>query len=191
VAAARRNSSASTIIGITVILLFAAGLTVYFLAPATAPSPAAAAPGPPAGVQTFPNLPRNHVPGHVNYPQNPPVGGEHSTQWLTCGIYPTPVPNENAVHSMEHGAVWITYRPDLPTPDLTTLRTATHGQPYTLLSPYPGLPTPVVATAWGVQLRLPTASDPRLAQFLGFYQRGPQTPEPGAPCAGGIGQPER
>jgi len=178
-----------SIASIAVIMLFAGGLAVYFL---TRPSshPAASA-GMPRGVQPFGNLARDHVSGHVDYPQTPPVGGAHNPVWLNCGIYPSPVANENAVHSMEHGAVWITYLPNLPAPDVTTLQDTVRGNPYLVLSPDPDLPTPVVASAWGVQLRLTSASDPRLAQFVGHYQRGPQTPEPGAPCSGGIGNPRR
>ncbi|HET9972943.1 MAG TPA: DUF3105 domain-containing protein [Streptosporangiaceae bacterium] len=33
---------------------------------------------------------------------------------MNCGIYDQPVPNERAVHNMEHGAIWITYQPSLP-----------------------------------------------------------------------------
>jgi len=189
VAAARGGRpSAWTIAAVVVIVLFVAGLAVYFV---TRPSPhPAASAGVPQGVQTFSNLARDHVSGHVDYPQTPPVGGAHNPVWLNCGIYPSPVANENAVHSMEHGAVWITYLPNLPAPDVATLQDAVRGKPYVVLSPYPGLPTPVVASAWGVQLRLTSASDPSLAQFIGNYQRGPQTPEPGAPCSGGIGNPQ-
>ena len=178
-----------TIAGVVVIVLFVAGLAVYFLARPSA-HPASAQGAPPPGVQTFTNLARDHVSGHLDYPQTPPVGGAHNAVWLNCGTYPNPVPNENAVHSMEHGAVWITYQPNLPAPDVATLQDTVRGDPYVVLSPYPGLPTPVVASAWGVQLRLPGASDPRLAQFISYYQRGPQTPEPGAPCSGGTGNPQ-
>ena len=59
---------------------------------------------------TFTGLTRNHTTKPVQYPQNPPVGGDHSAQYLTCGVYTSPVPNENGVHDLEHGAVWITYR---------------------------------------------------------------------------------
>ena len=62
----------------------------------------------------FERLARNHTTQPVTYTQNPPIGGPHSPQWLTCGVYTTPVPNENAVHDLEHGAVWITYQPSLP-----------------------------------------------------------------------------
>lgn len=142
-----------------------------------------------AGVKSYSNLSRNHVQGKVKYAQNPPVGGDHNPVWLNCGIYDKPVANENAVHDLEHGAVWITYRPDLPAAQLATLKSQVKGKDYLDLTPYPGLPTPVVASAWGKQLQLQTASDPRLAKFISTYRKGPQTPEPGAPCTGGTGTP--
>ena len=143
-----------------------------------------------AGVVTYSKLSRDHVSGKVNYPQNPPVGGSHNAVWQNCGIYSIPVANENAVHSLEHGAVWITYQPQLSSQDITQLQALVRGHDHALLSPYPGLPTPVVASAWGIQLRVTSASDPRLAQFLQKYENGPQTPEPGAACSGGTGTPD-
>jgi hypothetical protein len=99
------------------------------------------------------------------------------------------VPNENAVHDLEHGAVWITYQPTLAKADIAKLTSYAKGQTYLDLSPYPNLPAPVVASAWGVQLRLSGASDKRLPAFIAKYKQGPQTPEPGASCTGGIGTP--
>jgi hypothetical protein len=52
------------------------------------------------------------------------------------------------------------------------------------------LPSPVVASAWGKQLRLDGAGDPRLERFVSAFQQGPQTPEPGAACTGGVGEPK-
>ncbi|GAC1429901.1 MAG: hypothetical protein PVS3B3_00710 [Ktedonobacteraceae bacterium] len=142
-----------------------------------------------SGVVTYSNLSRQHVSGTVNYPQVPPVGGNHNAVWQNCGIYTQPVANENAVHSMEHGAVWITYQPSLSTQDVNQLTRLASGHTYVLLSPYPNLPSPVVISAWGVQLKVTSASDPRLAQFLKYYEQGPQTQEQGAACSGGIGTP--
>jgi hypothetical protein len=145
--------------------------------------------GPIEGVTTFENLPRDHQEGSITYEQTPPVGGVHNAAWANCGIYDQPVPNQYAVHSLEHGAVWITYQPDLPAEAVEQLRDFVRGRNYTLLSPYPNLPSPVVASAWGVQLKVDYADDPRLAQFISKYVQGPQTPEPGAPCYGGVGRP--
>ena len=91
---------------------------------------------------------------------------------------------------MEHGAVWITYHPDLPPEQVEVLRDLARFQTYILVSPYPGLPSPVVASAWGVQLKLETATDPQLEQIVRAFRLGNQAPERGGECTGGIGTPE-
>jgi hypothetical protein len=141
------------------------------------------------GVVNYPNLPRDHSDAPQTYAQVPPVGGVHNPVWLNCGIYDQPVQNENAVHSLEHGAVWITYQPNLPADQVEKIRSLARGQDFVIVSPYPDLPKPVVASAWGVQLPLDNANDPRLPLFITRYQQGPQTPEPGAVCTGGVGTP--
>ncbi len=141
------------------------------------------------GLVTYDNLSRAHSEAPQQYAQTPPVGGTHSSVWQNCGIYDQPVRNENAVHSLEHGAVWLTYRPDLPPATIETLRSLARGHTHVLVSPYPDLPSPVVATAWGLQLPVNDAADPRLALFVSRYEEGPQTPEPGAVCTGGTGTP--
>ncbi len=142
-----------------------------------------------SGVVTYSNLDRTHTSSPVTYAQNPPVGGAHNPVWQNCGIYTAPIVNEHAVHSMEHGAVWITYQPSLSTTAITQLQSLVRGHSYVLLSPYPGLPAPIVLSAWGVQLKVNSVSDPRIDQFISTYEQGSQTPEPGAACTGGIGTP--
>ena len=146
------------------------------------------------GLMTFSETNHRHVTTIVKYDHNPPVGGPHDQVWLNCGIYDVAVRNENAVHSLEHGSVWITYRPNLPLSQVGQLRNfvQTHynlPQRYLVLSPYPGLPAPVVASAWGAQLYLHGASDPRLLQFVKKYIGGNQGTEQGASCTGGVGTP--
>jgi len=160
-------------------------------------SPAAPTPATPAtsaasqitGIETYSNLAQTHTTAPVDYPQSPPVGGPHDPVWQNCGFYDQPVRNENAVHSMEHGAVWITYQPELPAKEIEILHEIARTNSYVEVSPYPKLPAPVVATAWGVQLKLDSAEDKRLSEFVAMYMQGPQTPEPGAPCTGGVGTP--
>jgi hypothetical protein len=142
-----------------------------------------------AGVVSYSGLAQTHVTGPVSYPQSPPVGGPHSPIWQNCGIYDQPIANENGVHSLEHGAVWVTYQPTLDQAAVEQLRALARGKGYVLLTPYTGLSSPVVASAWGLQLKLDSPSDPRLAQFITTYMQGPQTPEPGAACSGGVGTP--
>lgn len=146
-------------------------------------------------------LGHSHVPGPVTYSVVPPVGGDHNATWLNCGIYGKPVPNEYAVHNLEHGAVWITYQPSLPKSEVAALRAfaerqsslssaGQRGSRYLDLTPYPGLPAPVVASSWGFQLRLTSPADPRLQEFVSKFRASKTyTPEYGGECTGGIGTP--
>lgn len=129
-------------------------------------------------------LSRNHVEGPVSYPLNPPDGGDHNSVPQTCQVYTQPVANEHAVHSLEHGAVWITYQPSLPPADVAKLAKLATGQSYVLMSPNPGQKDPVDVTAWGRRLTVQSAGDGRIADFVDVYADGPQTPEKGALCQG-------
>lgn len=141
----------------------------------------------PEAVETFEVTDRSHVQGAVAYDMDPPVGGAHAERWMNCGFYEDPVPNENAVHALEHGVVWITFQPDLPGDQVDTLR-AVALESEVMVSPYPGLDSPVVASVWGAQLRLDSADDPELLNFVASL-RNVTAPEPGASCLGGVGQP--
>lgn len=153
------------------------------------------APGPTAepsdggieGVRTFGGLARGHTTDDVDYPQSPPVGGDHDQQWLDCTgtVFVEPVRNENAVHSLEHGAVWVTYSNEASQADIDLLAARVEGQPYTFMSPYPDQDSSIIMTAWGVQLRVDSADDPRIDEFLTTFRSGLQTPEPGATCEAG------
>lgn len=139
-------------------------------------------------VQTFENA-SAHVEGAVDYAQTPPAGGEHHPAWLNCGVYDEPVPNENAVHSLEHGAVWVTYDPEaLSDEDVSALRSALPST-YVILSPFEGLPSPIVLSGWNTQLEVDEAEDPRIAEFLEEYWLSQDVPEPGASCTGAIDGP--
>lgn len=140
-------------------------------------------------VDVFDVVSRQHVQGAVQYPQSPPVGGAHAAVWQNCGFYSDPIPDEQAVHSLEHGAVWVTYRPGLTPAGQSRLRELAQSDTHILVSPMEDLSAPVMATAWGRQLGLAGADDERLVAFVNAYRTGPQTPEPGAPCSGGAGQP--
>ncbi|MGI5120524.1 DUF3105 domain-containing protein [Marinactinospora thermotolerans] len=139
------------------------------------------------GVQTFEGLTNNHVTEPVDYEQSPPVGGDHHAAWQNCGVYADPVTSIHAVHSLEHGAVWITYDPELPDNQVAALEALYTPGSYVLVSPYEGeMPAPVVASAWGRQIAVDSPADERLGQFLRLYEQSSDVPEPGASCSGAI-----
>ena len=140
------------------------------------------------GIETFENT-ANHVEGPVDYAQSPPVGGDHNAVWLNCGIYDQPVPNENAVHALEHGAVWITYDADaVSSGELDTLKSKLPSS-YIVLSPYQGLDSPIVMSAWNTQLKLDSVDDERISEFLTAFWRSQNAPEPNASCSGALDAP--
>ena len=144
---------------------------------------------PPEGVRTYPATTNGNYEPPIYYEQDPPTNGDHAPYWQRCGFYSTPIENEAAVHSLDHGAVWITYRPDLPQEELDTLRNLAR-EAYVLVSPYEGLRTPVIVTAWRNQLDLEGTNDPRLRQFVDQFRVSDTAPRSGNGCENGRGEPE-
>ncbi|GAB2498399.1 DUF3105 domain-containing protein [Nocardiopsis aegyptia] len=125
----------------------------------------------------------------VDYEQSPPVGGDHWAYWQNCGVYSEALTNEFAVHSLEHGAVWITYEPDLPQDEIDALDSLYSPGDYLVVSPYEGeMDAPIVASSWGRQVTAETADDQDLTRFVQRYERGTDVPEPGASCSGGVAE---
>ncbi|MFI8516668.1 DUF3105 domain-containing protein [Streptomyces sp. NPDC085481] len=135
-------------------------------------------------------LTRNHVTTPVKYEMTPPVGGDHNPVWQNCNgdVYDKPVDDTNAVHALEHGAVWVTYNKKAAPADVEKLSAKVKKTPYSLMSPVDGQSGAIMLSAWGKQVTVDGASDPRVDAFFTKYVNGPQTPEPGAACTGGVGQ---
>jgi hypothetical protein len=145
-------------------------------------------------------LAHDHVTGPVTYAVTPPVGGPHNPIWMNAGVYTKPVPSERAVHNLEHGAVWITYRPDLPSSQVDQLvalfrkqsmipeaQDSGRSNRYMDVTPWSSndLPAPIVISSWGYQLRVQSPSDPRLQQFIDTFRHNQKyTPEYGSPVDG-------
>ncbi len=180
----RRIGLASAIVGGVAVVAIIVGIVVTSATPPVDPATIEI-----EGLETFDGLEALHVQTPVDYEMSPPAGGPHNPTWLNCGIYEQPVPAENAVHSLEHGAVWITYDPAVVSgADLDSLRSQMP-RSYIVLSPFDGLQAPVVASAWGVQVALDGVDDPRLGDFIVKYRQSPDAPEPGALCSQALDAP--
>ncbi len=126
------------------------------------------------------------APTRVAYDRFPPIGGPHDAEWAACNgiVYPVAVRNENMVHTLEHGAIWITYNPaTIAAGDLDILKALVVGKQYITLSPYPDLKTAISLQSWRHQLFVPTAGDERVRQFITALQRNTTTtPEVNGTC---------
>lgn len=131
---------------------------------------------------------RAHRQGHIDYQgKKPPSGGDHNPIPLTCGYYDQQPPDEFAVHSLEHGAVWIAYGPPISPADVAVLR-ALAKLDHVIVSPYAGMDSPITLVAWEHRLELTSATDARVKQFVDAFANGATAPEQGAACAG-TGRP--
>jgi hypothetical protein len=100
-------------------------------------------------------------------------------------VYAAEIPKEQATHSMEHGAVWVTYNPSLPKDQIAELAKKVDGKSFMLMSPYPGLDKPISLQAWGYQLKVDSAGDGRIDDFIGALRQN-TSQEPQAGCSSGI-----
>jgi hypothetical protein len=195
----RRRRWRLIVIGLGVVVVAGAALAAVASGPATTRrTPSGTSQVDPAkanvvGESVYRDLKAGHVPTRVAYPAdpNPPVGGPHDPVWQNADgvVYDAPLRTEHAVHALEHGAVWVTYRPGLAAADTAQLEARVTGISYRMMSPLPGQPAPIILTAWGHQLRLTGVTDARLDEFLRDYTQGPQAPEPGGPVTGGRTTP--
>jgi len=130
---------------------------------------------------------KTHAPGKLTYKMSPPVAGNHNDKWQNCmgDVYTSQIANEHAVHSLEHGAVWIAYKPDLAKDEIDKLVGKVRDKEFMMISPYPGLDKPISLQAWGFQLKLDRADDPRIDQFIDALRKN-ASQEPQVGCSGGI-----
>lgn len=202
--AVRKDTPWGTIMAVVAILLLAVGVFGYYYVAsgdqreqrareesAAAFAPSADNPDPSKnieGVVTESYQGGAHVlpTERVAYDKAPPFGGPHDGFWAACNgvVYPQAVRTENMVHSLEHGAVWIAYNPDqVKGEDLEKLKIRVDGKPFTMMSPYPGLKSPISLQSWGHQLAVSSVDDERIDQFIAALRRNANTyPEVGASC---------
>ena len=135
-------------------------------------------------VQTLADQGRTHLKAggkYSKYNSTPPTSGPHDPSPAPCGISSQAIPNEVQVHDLEHGVIMLQYRPGLDRGQVKTLEDL--GRSYSshvIVAPYPGLNTPVTATAWTKLMALDRVDTRKLRTFIDLYrQRGP---EGGVPC---------
>ena len=129
-----------------------------------------------------PGRERRHTdnPGElVGQPGEPPAGGPHFAQPWPVGVFDEPVADGNAIHSLEHGIVWISYNPDLiDGAGLAALEdVAGDFRRDVILSPRPQNSIAVAAVSWGRILRLDAVDADVLKDFIRTNRD--RSPEPG------------
>ena len=126
-------------------------------------------------------LPSPHIArlgaAHAAYNSLPPTSGPHVAWTIAPGIYSEVVPDELAVHALEHGHVVVRYAPSTPADQVDLLvRVARQYPRDVVLSPYPALANGVALTAWGRLEVLSTVDNASVETFIqmlrGRYNHG-------------------
>ncbi len=167
----------------SVIALLVVGFVGYFMVSSKKETPKQ----PTLGAQ-HDELGKNHVPEDtiVNYNSNPPSSGDHYAQPAPKGFYNQELPDGNLLHNLEHGYIWVSYRPDLPTDQVQKLRSL-FSQPFSdpkfqptkaVVTKRSKNPAPISVASWGWTMNLNNFDQSKLEQF--YLQHVSHSPEPAA-----------
>jgi hypothetical protein len=187
-AASKRNRILGIVAAVVALLLVAGTVTTVLVINAAPREPVVYSGDYAERLDLYPDLEATHTDTRVSYDQSPPVGGPHNAAWLNCGVYDEPQQNENVVHTLEHGAVWVAYNPATTTDAEIAALVALVPDTYTVISPYEGIDEMAIS-AWGAQLFFSDVGDPVVEEFLTEFWRSPNSPEPNAPCTGALDGP--
>lgn len=166
----------------TLLILAAAAVVVVVVIVVSARSGASGASTAPLLGEDIPVTSAEHVASAsqlVIPPGQPPTSGPHYPAPQALGIYDAPVPDGNAIHSLEHGIVWISYNPAKVTDtDIQRLRDlAKQHANDVILAPRPDNATAVAAASWGRLLKQDTPDIAQLKRFITTNRN--RSPEPG------------
>jgi hypothetical protein len=122
-----------------------------------------------------------HVANGTLGPNPPltPAGGPHYVGPLRAGVYEEPVPDGNAIHSLEHGLVWISYQPDDVTAavfDVLEDVASDFGRDV-ILSPRLENSSPIIVVSWGQRLVMDEVDEQLVRDFVTTNRN--RSPEPG------------
>lgn len=166
-----RMSLSRYVIGVAVILLIGYGL--FLLAKAAGPK------GEDFSV-SHEIQGREHIANgseHPPYNSNPPSSGWHYVEPARGGFYRNPIPDENVIHSLEHGDIWISYRKYI-SEEAKSILEEFAGQ-YVVVSPREENEADISLVSWGrtdsFDVEEGVVDEQRIKDFIIRYDnRGPE-----------------
>lgn len=126
---------------------------------------------------------RQHVQAKEYGGDEPPTSGDHA-EALPWQVYDQEVPDGNVIHNMEHGGVYISYRPDLPEEQKDKLK-ALFSKPYSnpefspikaVVAPRADNKAPIVLSSWTRSLTLETYDEEKIIEY--YLANIGKSPEP-------------
>ncbi len=124
----------------------------------------------------------NQGQGHINpgtlqpYNSNPPTSGPHYAQAANWGVYSNPLEDEQAVHNLEHGGIWISYK-DIDEETKTLLENiAKANRGSVIMSPRPNNDSKIAIASWTRLEKLESYDEAKILEFIRANKN--KSPEP-------------
>ncbi len=119
--------------------------------------------------QEFPNEGQTHIPvgsEHAPYGTNPPTSGPHYEQPAAWGVYANPLPDEQVVHNLEHGGIWISYKGVDADTKAKLEDIGEKNSNSVVVSPREANDAPIALASWTRYIKLDTFDRAKIEEFI-------------------------
>ena len=128
--------------------------------------------------QIYPIEGATHVPNgtKVEYHTNPPSSGSHYNAPAPWGVYDKPIADETLAHNLEHGGVWISYKPVISDAAREKLRALvkSYGSKV-ILTPREANDTDIALVSWGRIYKMNDFDEKAIKDYITKYKNtGPE-----------------
>lgn len=119
--------------------------------------------------ESFSILGQEHISvgaSHPEYNSNPPTSGSHNSQPANWGVYQEELPDEQLIHNLEHGGIWISYK---DVDQETKLSLETLGKRYprsVVVTPRSANDAKIVIASWGRLDKMESFDEKRIEDFI-------------------------
>src|SRR3989304_4285331 len=113
---------------------------------------------------------------HPAYNSNPPTSGWHYTNPADWGVNQKELADEQLIHNLEHGGIWISYSEKLDGKSVDLLEKFVDGySTKVILTPRVKNDSPIVVAAWNRLLKLDSFDEQKITEFIKAYKdKGPE-----------------
>jgi hypothetical protein len=128
--------------------------------------------------ESFPIQGQTHIAvgaTHPAYNSDPPTSGWHYAQPANWGVYQNELPDEQLIHNLEHGGIWISYK-GIDDATISALEKIAKSESKIILEPRSKDDAPIVLASWGRLQKLQIFDEAAVRNFISANKN--QSPEP-------------
>ena len=126
------------------------------------------------------DLGRDHIATDSKKPEynsNPPTSGPHFATPASWGVYDKELPDQQVIHNLEHGGVWITYKSDLEKEIVEKLKEiAASYKSKVIVTPRAANDSKIALASWERLLKLSSYDEEKIKDFVErMRNKGPES----------------